>query len=143
MTVRNFVGAKAALFCGDRVLTLQRDDIAGLAWAGYWDLPGGGREEGETPEACVLREIAEEVSLNLPAGRLVFRREMPSMVYPERMSWLFGGLLDQHEISAIRLGDEGQDWAMMPVAAFMAHENAIPEMQRRAGLVWEILGRRA
>lgn len=77
MTVSGFVGAKAALFYGDCVLTLQRDDIAGLAWAGHWDLPVGGREEGETPEACVLREIAEEVSLSLPAGRLVYRREMP------------------------------------------------------------------
>lgn len=65
------------------------------------------------------------------------------MVYPERMSWLFGGWLEQHEIAAIRLGDEGQGWKMMPVAAFMSHVRAIPEMQRRVGLVWEVLGSRA
>lgn len=141
MAVRDFVGAKAALFCGDCVLTLQRDDIDGLAWAGHWDLPGGGREEGETPEDCVLREISEEVGLHLPVVRLVYRQELPSMVYPDRMSWLFGGWLDRNDIAAIRLGDEGQGWAMMPLGAFMSHDSAIPEMQRRAGLVWEVLGR--
>lgn len=28
-----------------------------------WDLPGGRLEEGETPEQCVVREIAEELGV--------------------------------------------------------------------------------
>ena len=53
----DFVGAKAALFCGGRLLTHLRDDRPGLPWPAMWDLPGGGREGAETPEQCLLREL--------------------------------------------------------------------------------------
>lgn len=36
-----------------------------------WELPGGQLEEGETPEQCVAREILEETSLVVTAGRLL------------------------------------------------------------------------
>ena len=45
----DFVGCKAALLCGDALLTYLRDDKPGLPWANWWDLPGGGREGGEAP----------------------------------------------------------------------------------------------
>ena len=46
----DFVGAKVALLCGDRILTYQRDTRPGLPWPGLWDLPGGGREMSESAE---------------------------------------------------------------------------------------------
>lgn len=136
----DFVGAKAAFFCQGRILTLLRDDIAGLPWAGHWDLPGGGREGAESAEDCLLRELSEEFGLTLPPERLVYKRVMPSMTVPSRQSVLFGGVLDPAEIAAIRFGDEGQGWEMMEVTAFLSHGQAIPEMQRRAGMVWEAMG---
>ncbi|MEY4696398.1 MAG: hypothetical protein RIT14_826 [Pseudomonadota bacterium] len=131
-----FVGAKAALFHGGRVLTLLRDDIPGLPWPGWWDLPGGGREAGESPEACLLREVEEEFGLALPLARLVWRRELPSMTVPGRPSVFFAARIEAAEIAAIRFGSEGQGWQMMPVADFLAHDRAIPEMQRRVALAW-------
>lgn len=135
----DFVGAKAALFCGETVLVYLRDTTAGLPWAGLWDLPGGGREGSESAEACVLREIYEEFGLILGAERLVYRQSLPSMTDPEQASWLFGGWLEEAEIAAIRFGDEGQRWEMTPVAAFIAHHGAIPEMRRRVAMAWGAL----
>jgi 8-oxo-dGTP diphosphatase len=133
----DFTGAKAALFCGSSVLTCLRDDRPDLRWPGLWDLPGGGREGVESAEDCLLRELWEEFGLALPHDRLVWRRVFPSMVEAGRESVFFGGWLTPAEVAAIRFGDEGQGWEMMPVAGFLGHGRAVPEMQRRAGIVWE------
>jgi 8-oxo-dGTP diphosphatase len=137
----DFVGAKAALFCGDLVLTCQRDDKPGLPWPGCWDVPGGGREADETPEGCLLRELHEEFGLTLPPARLQWRRVFPSILDPRRVSVFFGGRLAPEEIAAIRFGDEGQGWVLMPVEAYLSHQTAVAEMQRRVGIVWAEWGR--
>lgn len=41
----------------------------------YETLPGGGVEVGETPEAAVIRELAEETSIKVNSHRLVFTEE--------------------------------------------------------------------
>ncbi|HEY1011603.1 MAG TPA: NUDIX domain-containing protein [Herpetosiphonaceae bacterium] len=38
----------------------------------YWIIPGGGREEGESEEACVVREMGEETCLAVTVERLLF-----------------------------------------------------------------------
>lgn len=136
----DFTGAKAAFFCGAAVLVYLRNEKPGLRWPGLWDLPGGGREGDEGPEDCLLRELWEEFGLDLPADRLVWRRVFPSMVDAGRESVFFGGWLSTDEVAAIRFGDEGQGWDLMPVERFLGHPLGVPEMQRRAGIVWGEIG---
>lgn len=135
----DFVGCKVALFCGDAVLVYLRDDKPGLPWAAMWDVPGGGREGGETPEECLLREVYEEFGLRIAPDRLIWRRVFPSMLDAARLSVFFGGWITAAEIAAIRFGDEGQGWQMMPLAEFLVHPLGVSEMQRRAGIVWDDL----
>lgn len=127
----DFVGAKAALFCGGRLLTYLRDDRPGLPWPAMWDLPGGGREGAETPEQCLLRELEEEFGLRLGHGRLTLRREWPSMTGAALPGVFFAGHLAAEEIAAIRFGREGQRYEMMPTATFLAQPNAIPALIER------------
>ena len=135
----DFTGAKAALFCGASVLVYLRDEKPGLRWPGLWDLPGGGREGEEGPEDCLLRELEEEFGLRLSAERLVWRRVFPSMIATGRESVFFGGWLSVDEVARVTFGDEGQGWELMPVEGFLGHKLGVPEMQRRAGLVWSDL----
>lgn len=135
-----FVGAKAALFCGSSVLTCLRDDRPDLRWPGLWDLPGGGREGLESPEDCLLRELWEEFGMTLSPDRLIWRRVFPSIMDAAKASVFFGGRVTEEEIAAIRFGDEGQGWELMPVAGFLGHAKAVPEMQRRTAVVWGELG---
>ena len=137
----DFVGCKVVLVCGADLLTYLRDDRPGLPWAGMWDLPGGGREGGESAEDCVLREVAEEFGLRLRPERLEGRWVWPSMMDAARLSVFYAGRITATEIAAIRFGDEGQCWRMMPVAKFLLDPGAIPEMRRRvavslAALCW-------
>ncbi|MBU3028655.1 NUDIX hydrolase [Paracoccus marinaquae] len=123
-----FHGAKLLLTEGARLLTCLRDDFDHIPFPAHWDLPGGGRDGAETPIACALRELHEEFGLILPPDRLR-GRAFPSHQRPGMISWLFAGQLTPAEIAAIRLGDEGQAWRMMPLAEFMAHPRAVPHFK--------------
>ena len=58
-----------ALVDGDgRVLVAERP--AGKNMAGLWEFPGGKVEAGETPEAALIRELKEELSIDVTAACL-------------------------------------------------------------------------
>ena len=131
----DFIGAKAAFFHAGRLLTYLRDDSPDLPWPAMWDLPGGGREGGETPEDCLLREMDEEFGLRLLPDRLTYRRDWPSMAGGPQSGVFFAGHLRAHEIAAIRFGTEGQHWQMMETEAFLSHPGAIPALVARVQAV--------
>jgi 8-oxo-dGTP diphosphatase len=58
---------------GDRVLICQRR--AGSRFGLKWEFPGGKVEEGETPEACLRRELREELAIEAQIGPEVYRTE--------------------------------------------------------------------
>ena len=59
----------AVIYDGPRVLLARRGP--GREHAGFWEFPGGKVEEGETPEAALTREIAEELAVKIKVGELV------------------------------------------------------------------------
>jgi 8-oxo-dGTP diphosphatase len=46
-------------------LLYLRDSKPGIPFPGYWDLIGGHVEDGETPEEALVREVKEELDINL------------------------------------------------------------------------------
>ncbi len=125
---KEFEGAKLALFIDDMLLVIRRDDRPDLPWPGYLDLPGGGKDPGETPEDCVLRETREEVGLALRADQLVWRRYYPDDPTP---AWFFAAHLPRSAASDIRFGSEGQEWALMAPEAYVADDRAVPHFRLR------------
>jgi 8-oxo-dGTP diphosphatase len=60
----SLVVVAAALVDRDgRLLVQQRPE--GLSMAGLWEFPGGKLEAGETPEAALIRELAEELAIDV------------------------------------------------------------------------------
>jgi 8-oxo-dGTP diphosphatase len=55
------VVAVALIDCDGRVLLAERP--AGKPLAGLWEFPGGKVSPGETPEAALVRELAEELGI--------------------------------------------------------------------------------
>jgi 8-oxo-dGTP diphosphatase len=57
------VAAAALVDVDGRVLICRRP--AGKQLAGLWEFPGGKVEPGETPEACLIRELREELGIEV------------------------------------------------------------------------------
>ena len=62
------VAAVALVDADGRVLLARRPE--GKPLAGLWEFPGGKVEAGETPEAALIRELKEELSIDIRASCL-------------------------------------------------------------------------
>ncbi|NMC39074.1 MAG: NUDIX domain-containing protein [Bacteroidales bacterium] len=47
------------------LLLYKRDNKPGIPFPGYWDLIGGHVEYGETPEKALVREVKEEIDIEI------------------------------------------------------------------------------
>jgi 8-oxo-dGTP diphosphatase len=130
-TVGDFSGSKMLLLCGARLAVIRRDDLTSIPWPGRIDLPGGARDGEEDPEACGLRETAEEIGLKLARSRILWKRRFDGAVQP---SWLLVARITSSEADRMRLGDEGQACWMMDLDAYLAADDAIPHQQDRVAI---------
>ena len=126
-----FSGCKIALLCDDKLLTILRDDKASIPYPNMWELPGGGREGEETPFECVQREVFEELGLKLEEADIVWVKEYPGMLDPDKTSIFMVGTITQEDFASIAFGDEGQAYQMMDVSQFLSDEKVISQLQDR------------
>src|SRR5271170_6058553 len=56
----------ALIFRGGKLLITQRHAKSHMG--GLWEFPGGKREPGETYEECLVREIREELGVEIAIG---------------------------------------------------------------------------
>ena len=71
--------AAALVFREGKLLITQRYADAHLG--GLWEFPGGKREPDETFEACLARELREELGIEVTVGELA---ESLTHAYPEK-----------------------------------------------------------
>ena len=69
----------ALIFRDGKLLITQRH--AGAHLGGLWEFPGGKREPDETFEQCLVREIREELGVDITVGKLF---ESVTHAYPEK-----------------------------------------------------------
>ena len=129
--ISDFTGCKIALFCGDKLLTILRDDKASIPWPNMWELPGGGREGDESPFECVAREVYEELGIHLNEDCLLWGKIYPSVIFEGKQSVFMVGQLRQEQFDNITFGDEGQAYKLMPIEEFLKSKQAVPQLQER------------
>ncbi|KKU64278.1 MAG: MutT/NUDIX family protein [Candidatus Amesbacteria bacterium GW2011_GWA1_47_16] len=98
-------GAKGLVVYKNNILLYLRDNKPGIPYPNMWDMPGGGREEGESFEETARREIKEEFGV-----RPINIKYIGSEYYSGREAWRFICFLDQEEYEKIKLGDEGKKY---------------------------------
>ena len=70
------------IFVNDKkkILLFLRDDKPGLPYSNMWDVPGGHVEENEIPKECIVREMKEEMNLDLHDFQLLCQTEFDDRI---------------------------------------------------------------
>ena len=123
------VTAAALVDVDGRVLICQRPP--GKPLAGLWEFPGGKVEAGESPEACLIRELQEELGITVTEACLapfVFAShayESFHLLMPLYLVRRWSGTVTAHEHSALawvkpaKLSDYPMPPADAPLVAWL------------------------
>ena len=131
LEISDFTGSKIALICGDKVLTILRDDKDDIPCPNMWELPGGGREGNESPFECAAREVYEELGIHLDEDCLLWSKIYPSVIFKDKQSVFMVGQLRQEQFDNITFGDEGQAYKLMSIEEFLSSSQVVPQLQER------------
>lgn len=86
-----------------KILLMLRDNLPFIAAPNTWSPPGGGIDEGETPDQAVRRELQEEICM-VPA-QLEY---MGMWKFENVEAHGYFAVLNDEEAKRVKLGDEGQ-----------------------------------
>lgn len=119
----------AGALCRDRA---GRVLLVDPVYRDTWDLPGGAVEAEESPHAACRREVAEELGLDRPVGRVLALDWVPSRPgRPEGLIVVYdGGVLTTSDIEAITVQD-GELAGFTFVPADQVAERVTPLVARR------------
>ena len=105
----------ALIFRDGKLLITQRHAEAHLG--GLWEFPGGKREPDETFEQCLVREIREELGVEISVGELF---ESVTHAYPEKtvhlkffVCHLFARRTATARLQGGQMGRASQSWRIM------------------------------
>lgn len=130
-TEPDFHGAKVAVFIGDSILVYRRDDRPDIPFPNMLDLPGGGRENGESGAECVARETYEEFGIRIAIDDFRHVETYANWRGEGKVALFFVCQLASQILEDIVFGDEGQGWLTMTVPEFLASKDAVPHLQMR------------
>ena len=130
MTPIPFRGAKIALLHQGQLIAYQRDQKSEIPFPGMWDLPGGGREDDESPQECAIRETVEEFDIKINPEWIVWERYYPALIANDPGSYFLVAKL-KNGFGTIRFSDEGQQWAAMSVEDFLEHPEVVESLKSR------------
>jgi len=69
------INGRAIIIDNDEVILMYRNKLVNGELKKYYAIPGGGQEENETIEECVIREVKEELSLDVEIIRYLDKVE--------------------------------------------------------------------
>jgi mutator protein MutT len=126
--------AAALVFREGKLLITQR--YAGAHLGGLWEFPGGKRESNESFAACLIRELREELGIEVEVGELV---ESLTHAYPEKTVHLKFYRCRWKEHEPQPLGCPAFQWVSADELSdydFPAADARLLDMLRRDTTIW-------
>ena len=132
--------AAGLIFRDGKLLITQRRTDAHLG--GLWEFPGGKREPNETFEECLVRELREELGIEVVVGELI---ESVTHAYPEKTVHLkfFRCTLKEHDPRP--LGCPSLKWVSpceLNAHEFPAADARLLAMLRRSQELWNTVAKK-
>lgn len=126
----DFNGAKGLIFIGDKILVYRRDEKT-KNFPLCIDLPGGGREDDESPFETLKRETKEEFGLILEEEDICFSIKFKNLINPDTDSYFMVTKPLRSNEDEIIFGDEGVEWMLMTPEEFIIRKDGIKGQQER------------
>ncbi len=76
------------------ILLYLRDNKPGIPFPNHWDLIGGHMEEGETPEEALIREVKEELDIDLKEFSFYKKYECLTGDAYENIKYIYSGRIN-------------------------------------------------
>lgn len=126
----DFHGVKIAILVEDKLLMFLRDNKPGLFNANKWDFFGGGRENEETPQECAIREIREEIEIDISPEFFIWEKFYPAQKDPTQKAVFMVAKIPKEYLDKINL-KEGQKWTLFEQKTFFEKDDVIEALKDR------------
>ncbi len=124
----NFHGVKGLVFIGDKIVVFRRDTKT-TNFPLQVDLPGGGRENNESPFQTFRREVMEEFGISVEKEDVLSSKKYQSVLDPNKEAYfIITKPLDITETDIV-FGDEGLEYFLISPQDFVNLKDGVKRQQ--------------
>ncbi len=126
----HFHGVKGLLRIEDTIITIWRDAKT-FRYPLQIDLPGGGREDQESPFMTLNREVKEELGITLKESDIIYSVRCHDRLTDTQDTFFMVTKELPINPQAIVFGDKGLMFYIMTVHNFLHHPDAVEKQKQR------------
>ncbi len=121
-------GTKGLVFIGEKIIVYRRDTET-TSFPLQIDLPGGGRENNESPFETFKREVREEFGLTIEREDISYSKKYQSSLDPSKVAFFMATRPLNIEAKDISFGDEGLEFFLISPQDFVNLEDGVNRQQ--------------
>ncbi len=124
----NFQGTKGLVYIGDEIVVIRRDANTNNSPLQV-DIPGGGRENDESPFETFKREVKEELGLDIQENEIIYSKKYIDVVDSNNEAYFIVVKPPNIKKEDIIFGDEGLEFFLIKPEEFCNLTDAVKKQQ--------------
>lgn len=124
----DFIGIKGMVFFDDKIVVVRRDNNTKI-FPLCIDLPGGGREKGESPFDTFKRELKEELNIDINKKDIISCYLYEDETYKEHLAYFVVTKKIDIKKEDVVLGNEGLEFKFISPEEFIGLGDGVVHLQ--------------